>query len=76
MVWCGGGQVLYWVIISITLVAGASSSIGSLGATVAVEREHAKTLCGDDSSALRKLNASESGAPRNDLLTFLRHCRL
>jgi hypothetical protein len=54
--------VLYGVLISITLLAGASSSIGSLGATVAVEREYAKTLCGDDSTALRKLNASEFGA--------------
>jgi hypothetical protein len=39
------------------LVAGASSSVGSLGAAVAVEREHAKIMCGDDSTALRKLNA-------------------
>lgn len=50
-------QGLYWSLISIVLLAGASSSIGSLGAAIAVEREYAKTLCGDDSTALRKLNA-------------------
>lgn len=47
----------YWLLISFVLVAGASSSVGSLGAAVAVEREHAKILCGDCSTALRKLNA-------------------
>jgi hypothetical protein len=52
-------KALYWSLTCIMLLAGASSSIGSLGAAVAVEREYAKTLCGDDSSALRKLNASE-----------------
>jgi hypothetical protein len=52
-------MALYWCLTCIMLLAGASSSIGSLGAAVAVEREYAKTLCGDDSSALRKLNASE-----------------
>lgn len=50
-------QVLYWSLACLTLLAGASSSIGSLGAAVAVEREYAKALCGGDSTALRKLNA-------------------
>lgn len=50
-------QVLYWGLISVVLLAGASSSVGSLGAAVAVEREYSKTLCGDDSAGLRKLNS-------------------
>ena len=49
--------MLYWGLTNVTLLAGAASSIGSLGAAVAVERDYAKTLCGDDSGALRKLNS-------------------
>lgn len=52
-------QALYWGLISVVLLAGASSSVGSLGAAVAVEREYSKTLCGDDSAGLRKLNSGE-----------------
>lgn len=55
-----------WILTVIVLLAGASSSIGSLGAAVAVEREYAKTLCGHDSAALRKLN---SGLRAIDLLS-------
>lgn len=57
MLCCAGLQVLYWALISTCMLAGASSSVGSLGAAVAVEREHVKVLCGDHSAGLRKLNA-------------------
>lgn len=56
---CCAAQVWTWILNVIVLLAGASSSIGSLGAAVAVEREYAKTLCGHDSAALRKLNSGK-----------------
>jgi hypothetical protein len=37
------------------MLAGASSSVGSLGAAVAVEREFPKVMCGGDTSALSKV---------------------
>lgn len=39
------------------VLAGASSSIGSLGAAVAVEREYPKILCGEDSARLTNVNS-------------------
>lgn len=50
---------LFWLLAGAAMFLGASSSIGSLGAAVAVEREHTKVLCGDDSTALRKLNSGQ-----------------
>jgi hypothetical protein len=52
-------QALYWSLTATCMVTGASSSVGSLGAAVAIEREHTKVLCGTDSAALRKLNSGE-----------------
>ena len=39
------------------MVFGASSSVGSMGITIAVERKMAKVVCGNDDAALGKMNA-------------------
>eukprot|EP00775_Hariotina_reticulata_P006954 gene6954-7170_t len=51
------GGTVYWLLVSVTMLAGASSSVGSLGAAVAVEREYPKVICGADTSALSKVNS-------------------
>ncbi|KAF8060042.1 solute carrier family 40 member 1 [Scenedesmus sp. PABB004] len=40
-----------------TVLAGACSSVGSLGAAVAVEREWPAVLCGDDAARLGQVNS-------------------
>jgi iron-regulated transporter 1 len=49
--------VAYWIFVVMAMTAGAISSIGALGATLSVEREWTKTLSGNDSDALAKMNA-------------------
>lgn len=59
------GSWLFWLCIALLIALGAISSAGALGATLSVEKEWTKAICGDDSAQLAKLNAgivsSESG---------------
>jgi hypothetical protein len=48
---------VYWPLLCTTVIAGACSSIGSLGASVSVERECPKVLCGSNTAALSKINS-------------------
>lgn len=47
----------YWLLLCTTVLAGACSSVGSLGASVSVEREWPKVLCGSNTAALSKVNS-------------------
>lgn len=46
---------------AVTIVVGSSSSIGSMGAAAAVEREWVKVLCGADTLMLARMNSGEQG---------------
>lgn len=56
LTWHGCAQ-LHRALLATTMLAGASSSVGSLGAAVAVEREMPAVLCAGNAASLSKLNA-------------------
>eukprot|EP00040_Diaphanoeca_grandis_P014078 m.71210 g.71210 ORF g.71210 m.71210 type:complete len:700 (+) comp24327_c0_seq1:133-2232(+) len=45
------------VLVTLLLLCGSTSSLGSLASTLAVEKEWVKILCGDDSEMLAETNA-------------------
>jgi hypothetical protein len=53
----------YWALLATAVLAGACSSIGSLGASVSVEREWPKVLCGSNTAALSKINSGNTAVP-------------
>jgi len=61
LLWTTGGDefrgILYWGLVVIAVATGSASSIGSLGASLSVEREWTKALCAGDSDNLAKMNA-------------------
>jgi hypothetical protein len=58
----------YWVLLVTTAVSGACSSVGSLGASVSVEREWPKVLCGSNTAALSKINSGVLEAQHHAIL--------
>ena len=42
----------FWFLTTLLLVLAATSSIGSLGTNLAIEKEWVKIICGDDSQFL------------------------
>lgn len=59
---------LYWLLVTCTIAFGSISTVGSMGSTLAVERQWTKALCLGDFAALSALN---SGMPR---LRFVNTC--
>ncbi|GAX73942.1 hypothetical protein CEUSTIGMA_g1392.t1 [Chlamydomonas eustigma] len=51
-------KVWYWLVVVASLGMTSVSGVGSLGITIAVEKNLPKQLCGEDSSTLSQLNAS------------------
>jgi hypothetical protein len=51
------GPYLYWPLMAATIAVGSSSSVGSVGAAAAVEREWVKVLCGGDALLLARANS-------------------
>ncbi|KAI8465599.1 MAG: hypothetical protein J3K34DRAFT_84448 [Monoraphidium minutum] len=51
------GPHAYWPLMAVAIAAGAASSVGSMGAAAAVEREWVKALCGGDSLLLARVNS-------------------
>jgi hypothetical protein len=58
----------YWGLLAATVLAGACSSLGSLGAAVSVEREWPKVLCGSNTAALSKINSGKFTISSSQLL--------
>eukprot|EP00887_Chlorella_sp_A99_P000187 scaffold13.g187.t1 len=59
LLWTGArAGALYWACLLAALGAGAASSLGALGATLSVEREWTRALCGADSAALARVNSA------------------
>jgi len=48
----------YWALMCVAILAGCSASVGAQGATLSVEREWTKVLCGAEHSALAAVNAT------------------
>ena len=42
----------FWFLMALLLVLAATSSVGSLGKSLAIEKEWVKIICGDDSQFL------------------------
>ncbi len=51
----------YWPLVCVMMLMGASSSVGSMGITIAVERKMTKVLCAEDKAALGRMNAGVGG---------------
>jgi hypothetical protein len=50
-------QQVYWPLVLVVVLVGSSSSVGSMGAAAAVEREWVKVLCGPDLLLLARTNS-------------------
>lgn len=51
---------LFWPLTSLVVAAGAASSVGSTGATAAVEREWVQAICGGDAMLVARANSGAS----------------
>ena len=50
-------NAVYWALVVLAIVFGAASTLGAMGASLAVEREWTKALSCGDSAALAEMNA-------------------
>lgn len=57
----GPAAALYWCLVGITILAGALSSIGSTGATIAVEKDWAQAMWGHEPRQLSIINSRLRG---------------
>lgn len=53
----------FWTLVVLLLAMGSLSSVGAMGATLSVEKEWTKALCGSDSAQLALTNSGAHFAP-------------
>ena len=53
----GGSSVVFWALTVGSIACGAAASVGSMGSTLAVERQWTKALCCGNTEALAAMNS-------------------
>lgn len=55
----GGSPLFFWALTAASIACGATASVGSMGSTLAVERQWTKALCRGDTTALAAMNSGD-----------------
>lgn len=53
----GGSPVVFWALTVGSIACGSAASVGSMGSTLAVERQWTKALCCGNTEALAAMNS-------------------
>lgn len=70
---CAGRRAqVYWLLMGVVIVMGATSSVGSMGVRIAVENKAVKAMFGDQPEALSATNAG--GCARGRACVHVRAC--